>query len=58
MSVERGPITYALKIGEDVRKVTNEKDSITYGNSYYKVYPTTPWNYGLKNIAENKVQEK
>ncbi len=58
MSVERGPITYALKIGEDVRKVTNEKDSITYGNSYYEVYPTTPWNYGLKNIAKNKLTEQ
>lgn len=58
MSVERGPITYALKIGEDVRKVTNEKDSITYGNTYYEVYPTTPWNYGLKNIAKNKLSEQ
>ncbi len=58
MSVERGPITYALKIGEDVRKVTNEKDSVTYGSAYNEVYPTTPWNYGLKDIAKNKQLEQ
>ncbi|MRG45074.1 hypothetical protein GFS24_08105 [Chitinophaga sp. SYP-B3965] len=58
ISVERGPITYALKIGEDVRKITNEKDPRTYGDHYYEVHPTTPWNYGLFDMKNDKMQER
>jgi DUF1680 family protein len=47
ISVERGPIVYGLKIGEQVQLEKNTKDSIAYGSSYYTVKPTTPWNYGL-----------
>jgi hypothetical protein len=57
MSVERGPLTYALKIGEEWKKVKNEKDPIEYGDSYYEVYPTTPWNYGLIDVADDKLEE-
>jgi DUF1680 family protein len=52
VSIERGPLTYALKIGEEWKKVKNEKDPVDYGESYYEVYPTTPWNYGLINFPE------
>jgi len=42
VSVNRGPLTYSLKIGEKWVK---------YGGTdkwpAYEVYPTTPWNYGL-----------
>jgi DUF1680 family protein len=42
ISVDRGPLTYALQIGTDWRK---------YGGSdawpEFEVRPTTPWNYGL-----------
>lgn len=42
VSVNRGPLTYSLKIGEDWRR---------YGGTDewpgYEVFPTTPWNYGL-----------
>jgi len=42
VSVERGPLTYSLKIGERWER---------YGGSdqwpAYEVFPTTPWNYGL-----------
>lgn len=55
MSVERGPITYALKVGEEIKKIDNIKDPGTYGESYYEVYPTTPWNYGLFDMNSNKV---
>lgn len=57
ISVERGPLTYALKIGEEVKKVANEKDPAEYGEFYYEVRPSTPWNYGLFDMNANKMQE-
>ncbi|MGF6847289.1 hypothetical protein QFZ51_002524 [Chitinophaga sp. W3I9] len=47
LSVERGPVTYALQIGEEVRAVKNDKDPLDYGAGYLEVRPTTPWNYAL-----------
>ncbi|MBM3335603.1 transcriptional initiation protein Tat, partial [Candidatus Sumerlaeota bacterium] len=42
VSVNRGPLTYALKIGEKW---------VAFGNNpewpEWEVFPTTPWNYGL-----------
>ena len=58
VSVERGPITYALKIQENVTKVKNEKDPGEYGDIYYEVRPASAWNYGLVNVADNKLDEK
>jgi hypothetical protein len=57
VSVERGPLTYALKIGESAKLVKNDKDPIDYGDSYEEIYPTTPWNYGLMEMPENKLAE-
>jgi DUF1680 family protein len=57
MSVERGPITYALKIGEDWKEVKNEKDPIDFGDTYYEVHPKTPWNYGLIDVPADKLEE-
>lgn len=46
--VERGPLVYALKIGEKWNKVNDDrKFGDRYGDWYYEVYPTTPWNYCL-----------
>jgi DUF1680 family protein len=41
VSVQRGPLTYSLKIGE------NWKAYATEGWPAYEVYPTSAWNYGL-----------
>lgn len=43
VSVERGPLVYALKIEEQWKKVKNND---AYGD-YYEVHPQSPWNYGL-----------
>ena len=42
VSVLRGPLVYALKIGEYWKKVAGEEP-----HADWEVYPTTPWNYGL-----------
>lgn len=56
MSVQRGPLTYALKMGETVSKVKNDKDPVAYGESYEEIRPTTPWNYGLIRVPDNKLE--
>ncbi|RZM24129.1 MAG: hypothetical protein EOO88_23885 [Pedobacter sp.] len=57
MSVERGPITYALKVGEEFTTVENTKDPKEYGTSYTEVRPATPWNYGLFEMSDEKLKE-
>lgn len=57
MSIERGPITYALKIGEEFATIANTKDSKEYGASYTEVRPSTPWNYGLFDMSDEKLKE-
>ena len=39
----RGPLVYALRIGEEWRKL---KGSEPFAD--WEVYPTTPWNFGLQ----------
>ncbi|MDB5242601.1 MAG: hypothetical protein JWP57_3226, partial [Spirosoma sp.] len=58
MSVERGPITYALKIGEEVKPFKNEKDPIDYGATYNEVLPTTPWNYALIQVPDSLLEDQ
>ncbi|MEB0263053.1 MULTISPECIES: beta-L-arabinofuranosidase domain-containing protein [unclassified Mucilaginibacter] len=57
ISVQRGPIVYALKIGEEVKEVKNTKDAGEYGDSYTEIRPTTPWNYGLVRVDDKKLDE-
>ena len=49
--VERGPLVYALKIGEDWKEV---KNSDKYGD-YKEVFPTTPWNFGVTDLSVRKM---
>ncbi|MCE1199947.1 MAG: glycoside hydrolase family 127 protein, partial [Marinilabiliales bacterium] len=46
--VERGPLVYALKVGESWKRIENDDK---YGPFYYEVHATTPWNYGLLTSA-------
>jgi uncharacterized protein len=41
-AIERGPLVYALKLGEKWVKGSDK-----YEGNYYSVYPTGNWNYGL-----------
>lgn len=54
VSIERGPLVYALKIAEDWKLVENSKDAVEYGNRYFEVYPKSTWNYGLIHVPEDR----
>ncbi len=54
VGVERGPLVYALKIGERWEEKQPPKDNWRIRNPYYEVYPTDSWNYGLtEETVEN-----
>lgn len=48
ITLKRGPVVFALKIGERWEKISGEEP-----HADYAVYPTTPWNYGLLIDPEN-----
>ena len=45
--LERGPLVYALKIGEEWKRVNTDKPHRELPHADWEVYPTTPWNYAL-----------
>ncbi|MBO0797782.1 MAG: glycoside hydrolase family 127 protein, partial [Blastocatellia bacterium] len=52
IAIERGPLVYSLKIGEDWRKVEGQlrekmKNPAIPPAADWEVYPTSPWNYAL-----------
>jgi hypothetical protein len=47
VSVERGPLVYALRIGEQWTRVNADKPHRELPHGDFEVRPTTPWNYGL-----------
>jgi len=58
IALERGPLVYSLKIGEDWKKLRDRSPAADW-----EVFPTTPWNYGLlldpdRPEASIQVQEK
>ncbi|HVI48539.1 MAG TPA: beta-L-arabinofuranosidase domain-containing protein [Chitinophaga sp.] len=58
VSIERGPLVYALKIDEEKRTINNSKDPVIYGNTYEEIRPAGPWNYGLLNIPDKNLEAK
>jgi hypothetical protein len=46
-AVERGPLIYALQIGEQWTRVNAEKPHRELPHADFEVRPSTPWNYGL-----------
>lgn len=57
VAIERGPLVYALKIGEKWVKKPVKDNPVKYGDYYYEVLPTTQWNYGLVDFAGKPMEE-
>ena len=57
LSVEHGPLVYALKIEEDWKRVENKEDPEKYGDYFYEVLPKSDWNYGLIKANGQEVVE-
>lgn len=47
VAVERGPLVYSLRIGEEWTRVNANKPHRELPHGDFEVRPTTPWNYGL-----------
>jgi hypothetical protein len=47
LALERGPLLYALKIGEEWKRVNADKPHRELPHADWEIYPTTPWNYAL-----------
>ena len=46
-AIERGPLVYALQIGEEWTRVSADKPHRELPHADFEVRPSTPWNYGL-----------
>ncbi|WP_029902621.1 beta-L-arabinofuranosidase domain-containing protein [Prevotella sp. 10(H)] len=58
MTVQRGPLVYALKIEEEwTKKEFEGKDKIQFGDSYWEIKPKSPWNYGIIQFDKKKADE-
>jgi uncharacterized protein len=47
VAIERGPLVYSLRIGEQWTRVNAEKPHRELPHGDFEVRPTTAWNYGL-----------
>ncbi len=47
ISIERGPLVYSLKIGEEWKRINADKPFRELPHGDFEVRPTTPWNYGV-----------
>ena len=48
VSIRRGPLLYALSVGEDWRRINAEKPFRKEAHGDWEIYPTTPWNYAIE----------
>jgi len=47
LAIERGPLVYSLKIGEDWQPAPVDKPFNQGKTRYWEIHPTTDWNYAL-----------
>ncbi len=47
IAVERGPLVYSLRLGEQWTRVNADKPHRELPHGDFEVRPTTPWNYGV-----------
>lgn len=58
VTVERGPLLYALKMNEKwEKKYFSAEEAKEYGESYYEVTSDSPWNFGLRGKETAKPNE-
>jgi hypothetical protein len=57
VSLQRGPLIYALKIGEQWKQVHSENPLRQLPHADWEVYPTTPWNYALAINADSLLED-
>ncbi|MBO7376155.1 MAG: glycoside hydrolase family 127 protein, partial [Clostridia bacterium] len=57
-SLERGPLVYALKIGEDWTKLEYERGGVERKFPYcdWEVRPTTEWQYAFDGLDPEKIE--
>ncbi len=48
IAIERGPLVYSLKIGEQWTRVNADKPQRELPHGDFEVRPTSPWNYGVQ----------
>ncbi len=53
LALERGPLLYALKIGEEWKRVNEDKPHRELPHADWEVYASTPWNYALDLTEKN-----
>ena len=54
VAIERGPLVYSLRIGEDWTRVNADKPHRELPHGDFEVRPSTPWNYALA-LEENNL---
>ncbi|MCJ7737597.1 MAG: glycoside hydrolase family 127 protein, partial [Anaerolineae bacterium] len=47
VAIERGPLVYALKMGEEWRRIHEDQPYRELPHADWEIYATTPWNYAL-----------
>jgi hypothetical protein len=53
-AIERGPLVFSLRVGEDWRKLRDKSPAADW-----EVHPSTPWNYALDlNLKAMRVEER
>lgn len=58
VSILRGPLLYALPIGEEWKQVNQDQPYREKPHADWEVYPTTPWNYALTSPEQINFSEK
>ena len=54
VAIERGPLVYSLKIGEEWKRYNEDKPCRELPHGDWEIFPTTPWNYALQ-VGEGTV---
>ncbi len=57
VAIERGPLVYSLRIGEDWKRINPDKPHRELPHADWEIHPNTPWNYGLAVSEQGRQNE-